>query len=235
MGKFVNPLTILFAAATVVGAVAGSLAIAALGMVLLLGSLAMIAHNQVRKQWRDNYEDDLSHEARALLRPINRLRVELEELVEAHRQSPAMTVIGDEAVREARRITDQAARMLQFRSELRKIMRGRYEAEKAITELDRQVETAATEDERKALESAREARRLELQHYEQQDRALSQIDSGLKQAEAALSEMKARLAISVTSGTEMSDGSPLNEMVLRLKTLGQSFEEAEEFLRESAR
>jgi phage shock protein A len=64
--------------------------------------------------------------------------------------------------------------------------------------------------------------------------ALERIELGLRQAEAALAEMRARLAAAPLEAQTDAPGEDLRETVGRLKALGTSLEEAEEWLKGSS-
>jgi hypothetical protein len=104
-------------------------------------------------------------------------------------------------------------------------------AEQEVEDLTQRAESATSEAERQALEGAREARQLELGHYDKVTTTIAHIDSGVRQAEAALSEMKARLAVSSGSEKALSAGDEeLRDTVGRLKSLSVSYAEAEQTL-----
>lgn len=174
-------------------------------------------------------DDNLSNEDHARLSPLRRLKREIYEIVEGKAGDPTVSVIGKEAMREADRIYDQCAQLLRVRRELNRAFVGRSSAERELRNLEEDLAAAKTEAEKSALASALEARRLEAAHYSEADQALERIEAGLRQAQAALSEMKARLATVSVGDTGAS--SELEETLGRLRTLGTSLDEAEEWLK----
>ena len=73
---------------------------------------------------------------------------------------------------------------------------------------------------------------MEGSHYDRMQQSLLEIDLDVKKAEAALSELRARLAVSATVSPEVGGQNELDEVVSRLKSLSVSFDEAEEMLKE---
>lgn len=110
-------------------------------------------------------------------------------------------------------------------------MAGRTLAEREVEKLQA---WQAEGNEEGAVDSALQARRLELEHYAAGEAAIAGIDSGVRQAEAALSEMKARLEVGLSrQQAEWSATSDeLRETIGRMKALGISYDEAEEFVKD---
>lgn len=219
------------------GLIVAGAAVAVLGRVdvgTLLGVLGFVglaAQSIVgnRRSIETGARDDLTNEDHARLSPLRKLRKEIHAIVEAKRSDPTVAVVGSEAVQEADRIYDQCAQLLKVRRELNRAFGGRAAAERELQTLERDLASAATEVERSALASALEARKLEAAHYAHADNALERIEAGLRQAQAALSEMKARLA--TVSAGQLGSSNDLEETLGRLRTLGTSLDEAEAWLR----
>lgn len=175
--------------------------------------------------------EGMDADSRSLYSPIRRL-VEDIETIASRDDSMAIRIIGKEAIGEAQRIREQCARALVARTELKKAARGRSVAESEIEDLTRKEAEATTDIERHAFASAREARNLELRQYEEVATTLTHIDANIRQAQAALSEMKTRL--SVSAGNEKAitaDDEELRATVARMKSLSVSYEEAEQALK----
>lgn len=171
-------------------------------------------------------------DSRSLFNPIRRLVADI-EAVAAKKDSMVARVMGAESVEEARRIREQCAKALIARTELRKASRDKSVAELDYAELSRKAEAAATESERQALLSAKAARELEIQHYQTATEAIGRIDSAIRQTEAALGEMKARLAVAASNEKATTSGADdLRDTIGRLKALSVSYDEAENLLRQ---
>jgi hypothetical protein len=208
-----------------------------LGVVVILLWLlfgAILAMKMAVKTRIDDPRDEMDPESRSLYAPIRRLTDEIEEIVARHSGSAIMTVVGGEASQEARRIRDQIGKALSARSDLRKAIREKNLAQLEAERLKEKAAAAASAEDKVTILSALEAKQLEMTHYAEVEKVISKIDSGTAQAQAALSEMKARL--SVKSASERSEGaaeeSDLRENISRLKSLSVSYDEAEELLRQ---
>lgn len=175
--------------------------------------------------------ESMDADSRSLFLPIRRLVDQIEE-VATRQDSVTGRVVGTEAMEEAKRIREQCAKALVARSELKKAGRGKGLAENEVSRLEEMEQSAATDSEKAALASAREARKLELTHYVEVEDAIKRIDGGIRQAEAALSEMKTRLAVAAGSEkAELAGDDELRETIGRLKSLSVSYDEAEQTLR----
>lgn len=207
---------------------------AALGLAAVLVVVAFFAGLRSTRKLRDADAETeaLRPESRTLLRPIRRLHEEIAALVDGAAKGSSVSMLGQEIVSESKRILDQAGRSLSVRDELVRAGKERYTAEKEVAELEVKLSSAATVAEHEALEGALTARRIELNHYSQIETTVTQIDGSLRQAEAALSEMKARLLVNAT-GERAAAGSDadLRETIGRVKALSISVDEAEQMLK----
>jgi hypothetical protein len=232
MKAFLRPIVIPWLAVTAAGAVFGQPLVVAGGLVATAFALMVTVMRDVRARREELGLDSLSPQDRSKLVPIRRLREQLEALVAGNRGSPSLAVIGPEAVEESRRIFAQCVSLLQLQRQIRDALR-EQNADAEVRSLEAKVEAAASEGERAALQSALDARRLEASHFAKMKEALQTAEGGITQAEAALSEIKARLSVAVTDDA-LSDTSSddLRETLGRLKALSKGFEEAEMFLKD---
>ena len=214
------------------GAFSNDLALAALGIVLTIASLATFGFLSARTHRAADISEGLAPEERSALRPIRRLHAELDELAQSA-QSESVRVVASEALEDSAKILDQAVKMISLRSEIKRVLGNAYRSETGIEELEQRLGEAPNEEEKEELQRAIEARQREAQHYRQLEDALRKIDTSLKQAEATLSEIKAKLAVSVTFPEEQDEDTRLilQDSMNRLRTLSVSFDEAEELLK----
>lgn len=231
----IGPIEILFGAIAVVGAILSMPALMILAIAAIVVSLGIKANQINVEVRRGTFEDDLNPEARTLLRPVRKLHEDIVEIVDKNKDSSAVKIIGGQAVEESKKILEHCANILKIRSQVKKVMQGEYEAKKAIQGLEEQLQSATSDQERQSLTAALAARNLEMQHYREQEQVLTQVETNLKQAEAALSEMKARLSVAATAAMDTSKDQELDETILRLQSLSSSFDEAEDLLRERVR
>lgn len=198
---------------------------------LVAGVMAFTGTLKLHSSGAANAASNMGQEARWLLRPISQLRNELADLAKQAKGNPEVSVIAQEAVLEADEIYKRAVTMASARETIKRTLKGRGEAETNLGRLQRQYAESENPTERDALESAITARQKELATYDLAMSKASEIESKLKAAEAALSELKATLAAGVLgSGHDDSGQDELNEIMGRIKVLGQSFEESQEYL-----
>lgn len=232
MQEFLKPIPLLAIAVAIALAILGQYALAGVCAVAWIGSLA-IGQMRVGNAMREaDSAEALDPDGRSRFSRVKGLTAEIEAIVERPSTAPVIRALGKDAVAEARRIRDQVAAALVRRSALRKILAGRSSAEIEIKKLEERQEAATSPEEKTSLASAQEARRIELDHYQSAQQAMDIIDSGIRQAEAALSEMKARLEFGITrQQAEISE--PIDELrdtIGRLKAISVSYDEADEVM-----
>lgn len=231
MNYLKNPFSLISAAVVVAGAVLGRLDVALLGVILLVGSMAYLAIKGGGAERSDDVLEDLGNEERAQLAPLRKLRNEIATIVQEKQADVSVAVVGKEALSEADRLLMQGAKLVQARRELRKVAGGKQRADREIAQLEADLGAATADGEKAALASALEARKLEASHYGDADKVLERLDRGLRLAEATLSEIKARLATASAGAASGEHTSELDETLARLRSLGSSFDEAEQWLK----
>lgn len=198
-----------------------------LGAIAWIGSVALVS----MRGGQDEHASEADPDERVLLKPIERLHDELIQIVEQNRDLPAVKVIGEEAISEAGAVLDHARKLVRLRSDLIRTLRRRSDAEVEIRSLRDKARRSTSDGERRAYETAIEAHEKEVAHYASVEHAITRIDGKLSEAQAALSELKARLAVGAAGArTEGLDPEELTTMVGRLRSLTQSFDEAESAL-----
>lgn len=185
-----------------------------------------------RKQRASDPREAMSPESRSLFNPIRKLVQEIDELANRSSLRPEMKVIAREALDEAHRISAQVAKALVARGEIKRAGVQRGASVEELAELELKVEQATTVAEREALTSALAAKRIELGYSANASDALGLIDASVRQAEAALSELRTRLNLALTSqALETAQDESLRETIGRLKSLTVSVDETESFLK----
>ena len=210
---------------------------AALFVLLIIVIVGVVAFTSMRRTQSTRVPvagEDLDPESYTLLRPLRKLEGEIAQLVEGNKDSATVSVLGKEALDESRRLLEQASKSLSIRADLKRSLRGEYDAQKQIDDLKAKAASAATPQEKESLEAAIEARNLEVSHYGTIRQTVAQIEGGLRQAEASLAEMKARLAVSASGEkVEQASEGDLRETIGRMKALSLSYDEAEQLLKGS--
>jgi methyl-accepting chemotaxis protein len=213
----------------VIGGFTGALALVLLGMLIAFGILAAVSLGKTRAALQDNLYDDLSPDSRILVKPLKKIYNEMSEAASGN-STAISPYIAQEALAESGRLMNQSVQALLLRDRLVKESRGRYDAEKSITDLRSRLTSAASEDEKTSLQSALDARTQEIGHYETLTAGISKIESSVKQAEAAMAEMRARLISTGSAGVAEQGSDPLREAVGRMQALSTSLTEAQEML-----
>lgn len=169
---------------------------------------------------------------RAVIIPLRKVQREIEELAQKTSADQPYSMIAKDSAAEAAAIVQQCARLLALRSEVKKALAARPEHEAGLEELRSTIQSASAGTERDATQAALEAKTALLQHFEDQERTILQIDENIRTATAVLSEMKAKLTLALlqSKGDVQTEG--LYETMARLKTLSTSLDEAQTVFQE---
>jgi hypothetical protein len=231
MKVFLNPVPIACLLIALAGAAFGSTVTVVLGVVGMVASVGLLSARRAQFQVAQDQTFDLSPESRILLGPVKRLVAEIEKLIENNKESETIRILGAEARTEAGRLLSQVTTSLTTRDDLKKSLRGRYEADKELGKARMKLEFA-TSAEKAVLESAIAARTMELSHYDEIESFIRRVELGVTQAEAALAEMKAKLALSASGEkAALQPDQDLRETIARMHNLSTSYEEAEQLIR----
>jgi hypothetical protein len=205
----------------------------AIGAGLGLAGLAALAVFRTREAPLPAMEE-LGAEGRWSLRPLREAAESFRRLARSHGDDPGIAMIAAEAAAEAELALERAAKLLALRQRLKRALKGQGESETAVGRLERQMDGAGPA-ERAALERALESRRSELAHFQRARAVIAEIDGKLRQAEAELSGLKARLlAGSVAAQAQGLDDTEFQDTVARLRALGRSFDEVQELVEKRA-
>lgn len=225
------PIWLLPLVGVVGGLLVGRWEIVAISVVLLVAALGVQFAKRGPGERQTDPLDLVSNESRSRLAPIRNLRNDIQDLYQKNSGSMVVKVMGAEAMDEAERLVKQSVDLINLRDKLQKTLYQRPVAERAIAEAESMADGAddATKD---ALQSALDARKLELSHYLQAEDGVKKIDACLAQAVAALSEMKTRLSMAAAGQGEIGQDN-MRETLSRMRSLSASFDEAEAFLNET--
>jgi DNA repair ATPase RecN len=219
----------------VVGAVVGTMNLP-LGLLIGVLGVAVIAYGAMRREGlpaADTAGDEFNPKYRVYMAPLRKLHAEIETLVEEHKDSTTIRVIGKEALEESAAVLEQAVKLVVSAEDLRHALQGKATAESDILDLQNQLQTAASDDERETLQHSIDARKLEVERYAALDQRLSEIHAGLRQAEAALAEVKSKLVLVASNPEQIEDGDQeLRERLSRLHALSDSLGESDALLEE---
>lgn len=240
MNPLRHPVAIIAGIATLVAALAPiptaiKWPLVILGALIWVGGVAL-ASMAGQKRADGPHVAEMSPESRMMLRPLIQMRDDLAQVVSQNSDMPTVKVVGGEAVQEADAIVRHATNLVGIRAQLKKTLRGKSEAEVEKRSLEMKFARASTDTEREALSTAIAASTQEIGHYQGVEDAIAKVDGKLTEAQAALSELKARIAVGAAGArTDSLDQEELSSMVGRLKSLSKSFDEAESTLQEHVR
>lgn len=236
MKALFHPVALVFAGVAIVGGVLGSVPLLLAGAALWIGSVAFLASKQAQSNSKKFDLYDLSPDTRILIRPIRQTHDEIAAIVSQNNDNPTVKVIGQEGMAEAEQILEQAIRLGAARTQLEKTLRGRSQAQLDVDRIQSKLVGIGDSQEQASLQSALEAHRAELSHYEPVQNHLESIDNYLREAQAGLAELKARIAVGAAearmAGAEEGD---IGEIMGRLRSLSASFDEAEAITEEVTR
>ncbi len=171
--------------------------------------------------------DQVKNENRSRLMPLVKLGREINEIIEINKDNGLVRVMGKEAQEECDNLMEQSIKLLNTRDQLNSALNSSSNLEATITRLRANVELATTQPEREMLESGIQAHESQLEQVQRARVAIQGIDANLSQAVALLSELRTRLALAATSGSE-GEQETMRETLSQLHALTNSFDEAEQ-------
>lgn len=222
-----NPISILFGAVTLIGAVWYP----PLMFVGAVGLLATIAYLSIKQSIKDRLASDLTLAGRRLINPLITVRDELEHVVQSGRHRAEFASIGKEALREADSIIRLASNRVEAYEGFSRTLKDQKSAEFRVAQLEEKLSGEMSDETRQALMDSISARRGVLDRYDEIRADMERIEITVNSAVDALLDVKNRLLISGdSSGVEGLDETDLPGMVDRLKTLSTTIEEAEKMI-----
>lgn len=224
--KKILPGALLGLAVAVVGILINQVAVVVLGLVFGLLAVALLAMRSTQEMSAD-VTDDLSPESRILIKPLRKLYQEMQDAA-AGKSASISPYLATEAMQEAKRLLDKSAGALALRDRLVKQSREAYPAQKNIEDLQASLAAATTDEERTSLQSAITARQQELAHYGEIKDGVAKIESSVRQAEAALAEMRAKMVSSGSAGLADQGSDSLRDAVGRMQALSTSLTEVQQ-------
>ncbi len=223
----IQPVSWLFAGLGVLGLILQRPEMMVLGfggfaVMVLAGGFKLASQNR-----NSNPLDQVKNENRSRLMPLVKLNGEINEIIESNKDNGLVRVMGTEAQQECNNLMEQSIKLLNTRDQLKNAVNGSVNVEDTITRLRANVESATTQPEREMLESGIQAHESQLAQIEMAREAIDGIDANLSQAVALLSELRTRLALAATSGSE-GEQETMRETLSQLHALTNSFDEAEQ-------
>ena len=227
MDALKNPISILFGALAVIGAV-WYIPLLFAGAV---GWLATVAYLSFKQSSRRRHESDITAAGRRLIKPLVAARAELDKAIRSGVLRPEFSSISQEALREADAIIEQASRRIEEYDELSRTIKDKKSAEYKLAQLEEKLAGQMSDEERRSLVSSISSWRGVLDRYEEIGAGMAKIESTVNSAADAMVDVKDRLLYTgQSSGVEDLDDDDLPGMVDRLKTLTATIEEADEMI-----
>ena len=142
--------------------------------------------------------EELAPEERSIQRRLARRQREIEEAAKVMGKG-AMAPIASQAAESSREIVNTLASALSQRQMVRRALLNKSVFERDVQQLHDQLANAKTDGEKQVLAGAISAKSMELNHYDALARSLSRMDAIIAEAEASLTETRARLLAVTTA------------------------------------
>ncbi|MCU0316163.1 MAG: hypothetical protein MUC92_06185 [Fimbriimonadaceae bacterium] len=177
---------------------------------------------------------EVSAQTRNTLRPLRQVQESIEEITRKNPHNPLVSVVGMEAVAEARLLVEKAFHLAQDREKLSQIANRRTIIEQDLARLEMDATTQIGTPQGQAAAAKLKTAQLQLAQSVKAEQALSLLETSLAEAEGALVELREKLLASTLGGQieTASNSGELDSMVQRIKTLSRSLDEAEATLNE---
>ena len=183
----------------------------------------------LKQSKNNNPIDTLTIDSLGIYRPIKALQNEILELLN---QSNKPSISGTKVAiaEEIHRIDDYVIKSLVSRQQIRRAIMGAALAKSDAVSYLNQAETQVDTSEKLRLMQSYEALQGEIKHYEEAEKLLSRIDSGLALTTSSLKSLKANILLSDVRSTESSQLDELRGALSSIDALERSIKEANEFL-----
>jgi hypothetical protein len=182
------------------------------------------------KQSKNNHQNDtLTIDSLGIYRPIKALQNEILELVNQSNK-PSISGTKGAIAEEIHRIDDYVIKSLVSRQQIRRAIMGAALAKSDAASYLNQAETQVDTSEKLRLMQSYEALQGEINHYEEAEKLVSSIDSGLALTTSSLKSLKANILLSDVRSTESSQLDELRGALSSIDALERSIKEANEFL-----
>ena len=183
----------------------------------------------LKQSKNNNPIDTLTIDSLGIYRPIKALQNEILELLN---QSNKPSISGTKVAiaEEIYRIDDYVIKSLVSRQQIRRAIMGAALAKSDAVSYLNQAETQVDTSEKLRLMQSYEALQGEIKHYEEAEKLVSRIDSGLALTTSSLKSLKANILLSDVRSTESSQLDELRGALSSIDALERSIKEANEFL-----
>jgi hypothetical protein len=173
-------------------------------VLVVLVAVVMLLVVSLRRPKSNVVSVELAPEERSIQRRLARRQREIEEAAAAMKSS-AMAPIAVQASESSREIVSTLAAALAQRQTVRRALLSKSMFERDVQALHDQLAKSTTDSERQVLAGAISAKSMELNHYDALAESLNRMDAIIAEAEASLTETRARLMAvsSAAAGSEL--------------------------------
>ena len=173
-------------------------------VLIVLVAVVMLLVVSLRRPKSNVVSVELAPEERSIQRRLARRQREIEEAAAAMKSS-AMAPIAVQASESSREIVSTLAAALAQRQTVRRALLSKSMFERDVQALHDQLAKSTTDSERQVLAGAISAKSMELNHYDALAESLNRMDAIIAEAEASLTETRARLMAvsSAAAGSEL--------------------------------
>ncbi len=192
--------------------------------VVIIGVVGLLFRIAIKGPVETDTAEQLAPEERSIHRRLSRRQREVESAA-ATVSDGAFAPIAQQALTSSKEIVDTLTAALGQRQSVRQALLNRSMFEREIQRLKSEIEAATTDETRLALTAAIRAKSMELSHFESLDVALKKIDAILLEAEASLTEMRARLLSVRGQAGEGLDLDGLKSNLSQMEALRNSVDE----------
>lgn len=192
--------------------------------VVIIGAVSLLFRVALKRPVEVDTAEQLAPEERSIHRRLSRRQREVEAAADSVSEG-AFAPIAQQALTSSREIVSTLTAALGQRQSVRQALLNRSMFEREIARLKREIEAATTEETRQALTAAIRAKSMELGHFESLEAALKRIDAILLEAEASLTEMRARLLSVRGQAGEGLDLEGLKSNLSQMEALRNSVDE----------
>lgn len=174
----------------------------------------------------------LSFDSMNLYRPLRALMTELVNEIETSKD-PTTKAMKSALLESIRHTDERAIKSLEIRDQLLRAKSGMSEAESEVQWLLEQRDLAETASVKLQLTQAYEARIGELESYQKVTEIVQSIEAEIELLRSGLNTLRAKLKVS-SALSQANRSDDLRIAISSLNSLGDSVEEAQDFLRQSS-
>jgi hypothetical protein len=196
---------------------------------LALVTIAVLGVILSTRKMRNSPREGLSPESRIRFSAIDKLSHRIASLMAQIPSGSSTSALFPEILAESNSVREEVLRLLQVRDRAMANLARRSADQVDLAELELRSVSAGSVEERQSLEAALAAKRAESASYSDLKLAVERIDGQVRESEAVLTELVARLSLAATQ-SEVGQSDGLRESLSRARSLSQTIEEVRQTL-----